>query len=328
VSTLAARVMPVGPMIREAFPSYGAAIKNKSYRQHPIGQQAARYLRSIRWRDYADTTLLAYEETFAKLAIDHDDFDGLNGFCNPAGVEYLRDFLDRHWGGCLPNTRKRHLSALKSLCEWATDAGVMDWNAAASIKPPRNRSGGVERVAYGVKTLHLLVTRQPSMRDQCALQLLCRMGLRKNELRLLTLGDIDLVRNLLVVHGKGGKVAVMPLAIKSLQEDLRLYLQERAPYNVAEHLLYPRSHRLQPMDPASVHRWFKRCLETAGLPATIKAHEMRHSAADNLWRSDGDIVKAQQLLRHASVATTQAYLHPTREDLAQALERLDESWGA
>ena len=80
------------------------------------------------------------------------------------------------------------------------------------------------------------------------------------------------------------------------------------------------------MDPASVHRWFKRCLEQAELPATLKTHEMRHSAADHLWRSEGDIVKAQMLLRHSSVATTQAYLHPTRDDLAAALERLDEGW--
>jgi site-specific recombinase XerD len=51
-------------------------------------------------------------------------------------------------------------------------------------------------------------------------------------------------------------------------------------------------------------------------------HELRHSAADNLWRATGDLMLAQQLLRHESVATTQAYLHPTRDDLADALAAL------
>jgi site-specific recombinase XerD len=129
-----------------------------------------------------------------------------------------------------------------------------------------------------------------------------------------------------VVHGKGDKTVVLPLAIPSLVDDLTLYLQERAPYRTDEFLLYPKSHKHRPMDAASVHRWFKRCLETAGLPATVKPHEMRHSAADHLWRKKGDIVKAQQLLRHESIATTQAYLHPTREDLAAALRDLDEDW--
>ena len=55
---------------------------------------------------------------------------------------------------------------------------------------------------------------------------------------------------------------------------------------------------------------------------TLKLHELRHSAADNLWRETGNLLLAQQLLRHESVATTQAYLHPTREDLSHALAGL------
>ena len=50
--------------------------------------------------------------------------------------------------------------------------------------------------------------------------------------------------------------------------------------------------------------------------------ELRHSAADNLWRDSGNLLLAQQLLRHESVATTQGYLHPSRDDLVQALTRL------
>jgi integrase/recombinase XerD len=78
------------------------------------------------------------------------------------------------------------------------------------------------------------------------------------------------------------------------------------------------------MDPASVHRWFKTCLRRAGLAETVKIHELRHSAADNLWRQTGNLMLAQQLLRHESVATTQTYLHPSRDDLADALRGLDE----
>ncbi len=51
-------------------------------------------------------------------------------------------------------------------------------------------------------------------------------------------------------------------------------------------------------------------------------HELRHSAADNLWRESGNLLLAQQLLRHESVATTQGYLHPSRADLTDALARL------
>jgi site-specific recombinase XerD len=80
------------------------------------------------------------------------------------------------------------------------------------------------------------------------------------------------------------------------------------------------------LDPAALHRWFKRCIERAGLPATVKLHELRHSAADEIWRVTGDIVMAQKLLRHESVGTTQAYLHPRREDLADAMRSVDDAW--
>ena len=51
--------------------------------------------------------------------------------------------------------------------------------------------------------------------------------------------------------------------------------------------------------------------------------ELRHSAADNLWRASGNLMLAQQLLRHESVSTTQIDLHPNRDDLAAALQSLE-----
>ena len=70
-------------------------------------------------------------------------------------------------------------------------------------------------------------------------------------------------------------------------------------------------------------RWFKDCLQRAGLPNTIKMHELRHSAADNLWRESGNLTMAQRLLRHSSPATTAGYLHPILDDLEAALAALD-----
>jgi site-specific recombinase XerD len=111
----------------------------------------------------------------------------------------------------------------------------------------------------------------------------------------------------------------MPIAFEDLKTDLELHLIGRHPN---EYLFHPKADASRPMDPASLHRWFKRCLERAGLPTTIKIHQLRHSAADNLWRESGNLMLASQLLRHESVATTQMYLHPTREDLEDALASL------
>jgi site-specific recombinase XerD len=128
-------------------------------------------------------------------------------------------------------------------------------------------------------------------------------------------------RSRIRIHGKGGKIVVLPIGFPDLKTDLELHLIGRNP---DEYLLFPKQDSSRPMDAASMHRWFKRALEKAGLPTTIKTHELRHSAADHLWRATGNLMLAQQLLRHESVATTQAYLHPTRDDLAAGLASLNQ----
>lgn len=314
-------VTPLGPILRAA----SLAVKDKSYQRSPIGRHVARYLRALRWQDASPNTLDSYETTLARLSVDHDDFEeGLAGFCTPVGTEYLREFLDRHWSDSAPATRAQRLAAVKSCFEWAVGEGVCSFNPASKIKAPRRRTEQ-ERVAYPQDVIYRLVKAQDTLRDQVALQLLGRMGLRKNELRLMQIGDIDLIRNLITVNGKGGKVSVLPLAIPTLRDELYLHIQGEQRHR-DEYLIYPRTARRRPMDAASVHRWFKRCLEAAGIPDTMKLHELRHTAADDMYRKTGDIVRAQQLLRHSSVLTTQGYLHPTRRDLADALRVVDEDW--
>jgi integrase/recombinase XerC len=161
---------------------------------------------------------------------------------------------------------------------------------------------------------------QSTLRDQIALALLGHLGLRRNELRLFTVGDFDLARGTVRVHGKGGKIVILPMGFPSLKRDVDVYLIGRAP---AEYLLYPKSDTLRPMSAAAVHRWFKKCLARAGLSTTIKMHELRHSAGHNLYAATGDIVLAKQLLRHESVNTTMGYLHPSRDDLGAALAKME-----
>lgn len=161
---------------------------------------------------------------------------------------------------------------------------------------------------------------QPLLRDQIAIQLLGRLGLRRNELRLLKISDFDLGRATVRVHGKGGKVVVLPLGFKILKRDLDVHLVGRG---ADEYLVYPKRDVLRPMSSAGLHNWFKDCLGRAGLPSTMKMHELRHSAADNLWRGSGNLTMAHRLLRHSSPATTAGYLHPILDDLEAALEALD-----
>ena len=102
--------------------------------------------------------------------------------------------------------------------------------------------------------------------------------------------------------------------------DLELHPVGRDP---DEYLLYPKGDPTRPMRPGERSPLVQEVRSSGpGSRRRSSCTSCRHSAADNLWRETGNLMLAQQLLRHSSVATTQAYLHPTREDLADALARM------
>ena len=82
---------------------------------------------------------------------------------------------------------------------------------------------------------------------------------------------------------------VLPIGYKTLHEALYGLLADRYP---AEFVLFPRNDPSRPMDPASIQRWWCRCLERAGLER-FPLREHRHSAAQARYDETGDPVLAQ-----------------------------------
>lgn len=288
-------------------------MKDKSYRATPIGGEVGRFMRAIKWEQASQNTLDSYETTLSRLSYDyaHKELPDLT-------LDDLRDFLEYHWGEAAPATRRQRLAAVKSFFKWAkTERGIPE-HPIMDVKPPKLTD--VSRNAYTVDVIEKLIDAQPTLRDQMCCQLAGHLGLRRNELRLIQVHDFNLTYSTVRVHAKGGHVHKVSYAgIARLKKDVEVYMVGRGG---DEYLLYPKTDTSRPMSHAGIHNWFKRALKRAGLPESIELHEMRHSAADNLWRQTGDIVLAQKLLRHKSPETTLAYLHPTMGDLDAALEAL------
>ena len=124
-------------------------------------------------------------------------------------------------------------------------------------------------------------------------------------------------------HAKGGEEHVLPIAFPDLKEALYLHLQteRREP---AEFSVYPKREPTRPLSYAGIAQWFERCCQRAGVIG-YTMHQLRHAAADDLRRATGSTAAAQALLRHKSVATTEAYLHSGVDDLRRAIEQLSSS---
>lgn len=301
-----------------------ALVKDKTYQQRPVGRQVKAWLDAKRWEGASENTLDSYETMGAQLADYFKHLDGIEHL--PAGADgigLLQHFLNSTWGECLGSTRRQRHSALSSFYEWATETGLVAENLTRKVRRPK--ASKADRHAHARKALVQLVLGQETVRDRCCIALYVRLGLRKDELRRLQVRDINLETNTVKVQGKGGKVRTLPIGtLPSLRRDVAFHIstEDRQP---SEYLLYPRKDRTRPMDRSSVHRWFKRCLDAAGL-SDFPLHELRHSAAHDLYTVTGDIVLASMLLGHESVATTQTYLHTNIDDLARGLEHAEAAW--
>jgi integrase/recombinase XerC len=159
-----------------------------------------------------------------------------------------------------------------------------------------------------------------AIRDQAILELFYSSGLRLAELVGLDVGDVDLDDRTVRVSGKGSKVRIVPVgrsAIAALQRWLRL-----RPVAVpdAQNALFVsrRGTRLSARSvQARVEHWSKRM----GAPSRVHPHMLRHSFASHMLESSGDLRAVQELLGHASLATTQVYTHLDFQHLAAIYDR-------
>ncbi len=153
------------------------------------------------------------------------------------------------------------------------------------------------------------------LRDRAVLELLYGTGIRVGELCALDTDDVDDARRVVRVLGKGGKERSVPYGLpaqQALDDWLRLGRDALAgPASGAALLLGARGGRL---NPTVVRRLVGGYARSAGLPRT-SPHGLRHSAATHLLEGGADLRAVQELLGHASLATTQIYTHVSVERL-------------
>lgn len=144
-------------------------------------------------------------------------------------------------------------------------------------------------------------------RDRLALELLYGGGLRVSELVALDYGAIDFGAGSARVLGKGRKERICPLGAVAMAV-LTKFRDEFSPDPQPQQpvLLNERRDRLSVL---AVQQLVKRYLALAGLPMDLSPHKLRHSFATHLLNSGADLRAVQELLGHASLATTQIYTH-------------------
>jgi site-specific recombinase XerC len=298
-------------------------MKNKTYRQFPIGQEIGGYLRANKPR-FETTTYNTYESTLDKLARFFSDLE-LRDLEPPIGTERLELFIEETWGDRSARTQAKNISTLKQFFQWAVLQGKLHGDPALAIKPPKKR--GVRRETFAEPERQLILAHGPDPdrlhRDRCALILLVRYGLRKNALRLIQFKDFDHIRRRVTFETKGGKVQTLPIVEAGFWDDLGRHILEWGAepdhYLLCRHTVRPNRHRKgetfeqefrdEPMGVHGLHKWWYRCLARAGVVAEGQTsgkwmHMARHTAGQTVLDKTGNLKAVQKLLGHKSITTT------------------------
>jgi integrase/recombinase XerD len=216
------------------------------------------------------------------------------------------------------------LAAIKSFFRFLKNEGLLVHDPAAAVeyaRQPKTLPRSVLTPEEAKQILERVDTSTPvGKRDRAILEVLYATGIRRSELRNLTLNDLDLAEGLVrITLGKGAKDRVVPLGTMAVQA-LYAYLNDSRPQLLGRGLtdrLFL-SYRGHPLDPHTLGALVKRRAQAADIKKLVTPHVWRHTCATHLVQNHASLRHVQDLLGHRSLATTERYLRLTITDLKEA----------
>jgi integrase/recombinase XerC len=276
-------------------------------------------------RDLAPHTVRAYLADVAGL-LEHADRIGRPDLTQ-LDLRTLRSWLaHQQVTGRSRTTLARRATAVRVFTAWLARTGRIPTDVGASLRSPKAHQvlppvlrQDEARGLIDAATRLADDGSATGLRDVAMLELLYATGVRVGELVGLDVDDVDRSRNVVRVFGKGRKERTVPFGNPAAHA-VDAWLQRGRPQLVAPGagaalFLGTRGRRIdQRAVRTLVHR---RIAEVPGAP-DIGPHGLRHTAATHLLEGGADLRSVQELLGHASLATTQLYTHVSTDRLRQA----------
>ena len=261
---------------------------------------------------------------------------GLAGETLVGGEGFLWERLDRpralrfvkrlHERGYAPSSIARIISNLRGFFRYLKKKGHVEEDPFRLVSGPR-----VPRVLPSVLSegeASALVgfpgaSGDPDyLRDKALLELFYESGVRLSELCGLVWGDFEEGSGALLVHGKGGRDRRVPVVGEAMAAlaAYRTSREKEGAINSAMPIFAGKGDR--GLSVWQVGRIVGRRSREGGLERKVTPHALRHSCATHLLNREADLREIQALLGHASLGTTQRYLHTGLDELAKKLAKV------
>lgn len=277
-----------------------------------------RYLAHLRHeRRLAQHTLSAYARDGAVL----QSLAGERPLASLVGQDIRRFIAALHGKGLSPRSLGRVLSSWRGFFEWLTREGEAAANPCSGVRAPRGPRLLPEALSPDEAVRLVAIEDESDMgrRDRALFELAYSSGLRVSELTGLDLDALEIRNGEVRVTGKGSKTRIVPVGEAALKA-LAAWIPVRTRLAPAPEkaLFVGRSGKR--VSPREVQRRIKRWALAAGIEADVHPHMLRHSFASHVLQSSGDLRAVQEMLGHASIASTQVYTHLDFQHLAKVYD--------
>ncbi len=256
--------------------------------------------------------------------MDVNDFSKLE-------LSHIRSWLaNQQVKGGARTTLSRRAVSIRLFTKWAMKKGYLAKDVGATLATPKGARTlpevlNVADAGLAMDALAMRVAEEDgplSKRDCAMVEVLYASGARVSELCGLDLQDIDYERNTIRVIGKGNKERTIPLGNPAMRA-LDAWLKEGRPSLAGDKsdravFLGARGKRI---DQRTVRTVVYQALEALEGAVKLGPHALRHSAATHLLEGGADLRTVQEILGHASLATTQIYTHVSTERLQKAFKQ-------
>ena len=278
-------------------------------------------------RNLSDNSIKGYV-TDLESFLKHMEKLGIVEF-NQLEIEHIRSWLaNLQTTGVARATLTRRIVSIRAFTNWAAANGWLNSDLGANLAIPKPHKTlpevlNVDEAATVLKSLELKAIEEPTpinLRDLALVEVLYGTGIRVSELCGLNLEDVDRTRNTLNVYGKGDKQRVVPIGIPAMKSIDNYISNARFEFindNSAQALFL--GSRGKRIDQRTVREVVYEAMKAVG--AKMGPHGLRHSAATHLLEGGADLRTVQEILGHASLATTQIYTHVSPERLQSAYKQ-------
>ena len=223
--------------------------------------------------------------------------------------------------GYVRHSVSRKLSTLRTFLKWMSGKGIIEGDPLPKrgiMRVPKR----LPRFLSQEQADRLMdapdTTKPTGLRDQAILEVIYGAGLRVSEASNLRVTDLNLSTREIRVRGKGSKERVVLIG-ETAKNALSLYLRDGRPklMGAGSGMTLFLNRFGGRLSQRSIQEKVRRYSMKVALPSGVHTHTLRHSYATHLLEGGADLRVVQELMGHASPATTQIYTHVTNAQAKQ-----------